>query len=113
MKRNMLIVLTILLLLPFAVKVQAVDLMFTGRYDFNAKEGGGEIQVLTGIPLKGSFADHFFLAGGVAVDDKSMDGYEGLLGFRFRDEEAAFNFGLVGGPAAAVLDLINQLLILM
>lgn len=85
----------------------AVDLMFSGRYVPDTKEGGLEIQAITGVPIKGSFADHFFLVGGASIDDKNFDGYEGLLGVRFLNQKSRFNFGIIGGMAADILNFAS------
>lgn len=104
MKRSLLILL-ILALLP--ISVGAVDLMVSGRYVPDTKEGGLEVQAIGGIPIKGAIADHFFLVGGISADDKALDGYEGLIGFRFLNETSRFNVGLVGGIAADILNMVS------
>lgn len=105
MKRNILLILAVLLMLPFGV--QAVDIMASARFVPDTKEGGLEIQAITGVPIKGSFADHFFLVGGIAADANDVDGYEGLLGVRMLESGSRFNFGLYGGIAADILNLVS------
>lgn len=85
----------------------AVDIMASGRFVPDTKEGGAEFQVIGGIPLKGTFADHFFMVGGLSGDNESLDGYEGLLGVRILAKESRFNGGFLGGAAAQILNLVS------
>lgn len=108
MKRNMILFcIAVLAICLYPNPAGAVDIMASGRYVPDTKEGGVEIQLITGVPIKGSFADHFFVVGGVAADGNDVDGYEGLLGVRILNKESRFNFGVVGGLAADILNLVN------
>ncbi len=108
MKRFMFLIVVLAFCL-YSNPAGAVDIMASGRYVPDTKEGGAEFQVIGDLPgFKGGFADHFFVVGGLSGDNESLDGYEGLLGVRFFTKESRFNIGTFGGLAAQILNLVSD-----
>lgn len=78
----------------------AVNLMMLGKYDATDQEMGFQVDVM------GDLSKHFFVTGGLSATPKTLDGYQGLLGFRLFGPESKYNFGAVGGVAAKIYTLV-------